>query len=855
MYAYKPTGDTWKMMIWDIDFAFLGLPPTSDPFQGIGRSNGIDLAEPAYARRYWQILQDLATGPLSGTKLFPILDAKYRAITANALSIENPSAIKSYISQRQSYLLSLIASNVPAAFSLKLNNGADFSTNRNWIALTGTAPIGVRSIAINGAAFPVTWTSVSNWMARLALAPGTNLLAVQGLDASGNPLSGAGATMSVNYTGAVELPQDKLLFNEIQCQPAVPGTGFVELYNLSGTTAFDLSGWELWGVDFTFPPGTAIAPNGYLVVAEDRPAFGAAYGLTLAVAGEFAGTLQGGPRTLSLVKPGPTPAEDLVAAQVRYDVRPPWPAAAAGTGSSLQLVDARQDNWRVGNWAAVPATGTTQARATPGAANSLRSTLAPFPPVWINEVQAQNLSGITNSAGQRAPWLELFNPTTNAASLTGLYLANNYSNLTQWAFPAGATLGPQQFMVIFADGQSGLSASNQLHTSFTLAGGAGSLALSRLGANQQPQVLDYLDYTNLAPDHSYGSWPDGQSFVRQEFLLATPGATNSVAPPPLHVFINEWMAANQSTLPDPADGHFNAWFELYNAGDASAGLSGYYMGQSLTNWTRFLVPAGYGIPPRGFLLVWADNEPSQNSPARPDLHVNFKLSRTGDAIGLFAPDGSIVDLVGFGPQTADVSQGRFPDGAAEIVTLSRATPGAANFLLRPNTPPILQAIPDCTVIEGQSLAFTVTATDTDAPPQHLTFSLDPGAPAGAAIDPDTGLFSWQPAPAQAPGPSLITVRVTDDGVPPLSAVASFTVRVFPRPRVTAVVPNPAGAGSGCAMTFVTVPGKTYRVEFKNSLEDALWQALGSDTLASGESLTVIDPATLGPQRFYRVVVQ
>jgi hypothetical protein len=22
MYAYKPAGDTWKMMIWDIDFSF-----------------------------------------------------------------------------------------------------------------------------------------------------------------------------------------------------------------------------------------------------------------------------------------------------------------------------------------------------------------------------------------------------------------------------------------------------------------------------------------------------------------------------------------------------------------------------------------------------------------------------------------------------------------------------------------------------------------------------------------------------------------------------------------------------------------------------------------------------------------
>src|SRR5439155_27097520 len=64
MYSYKPVGDTWKMMIWDIDFAFSAQPATSDVFQGIARICGIDLAEPAYRRCYWQILQDLANGPL-----------------------------------------------------------------------------------------------------------------------------------------------------------------------------------------------------------------------------------------------------------------------------------------------------------------------------------------------------------------------------------------------------------------------------------------------------------------------------------------------------------------------------------------------------------------------------------------------------------------------------------------------------------------------------------------------------------------------------------------------------------------------------------------------------------------------
>ena len=68
--------------------------------------------------------------------------------------------------------------------------------------------------------------------------------------------------------------------------------------------------------------------------------------------------------------------------------------------------------------------------------------LPAFPPLWINELQADNLTGITNSAGQRTAWLELYNPSTNVVSLTGLYLANTYTNLTAWAFPPARSSTP-----------------------------------------------------------------------------------------------------------------------------------------------------------------------------------------------------------------------------------------------------------------------------------------------------------------------------------------------------------------------------------------------------------------------------
>src|SRR5262249_50653152 len=99
---------------------------------------------------------------------------------------------------------------------------------------------------------------------------------------------------------------------------------------------------------------------------------------------------------------------------------------------------------------------------TPGAANSVLTSLPQFPPLWINEVQADNLTGIANRAGQRVPWLELYNPTANPVPLTGLYLSTNYASLTEWAFPGG-TINPGEFKIIFADAQPGLSTATELH--------------------------------------------------------------------------------------------------------------------------------------------------------------------------------------------------------------------------------------------------------------------------------------------------------------------------------------------------------------------------------------------------------
>ncbi|RKX30935.1 MAG: hypothetical protein DRP71_14245 [Verrucomicrobia bacterium] len=63
------------------------------------------------------------------------------------------------------------------------------------------------------------------------------------------------------------------------------------------------------------------------------------------------------------------------------------------------------------------------------------------------------------------------------------------------------------------------------------------------------------------------------------------------------------------------------------------------------------------------------------------------------------------------------------------------------------------------------------------PANTLVFSLEGTIPAGAGIDPVTGVFSWTPSPEQSPGEYTLTVRVTDDGTPPLADEESLLVTV------------------------------------------------------------------------------
>ena len=139
------------------------------------------------------------------------------------------------------------------------------------------------------------------------------------------------------------------------------------------------------------------------------------------------------------------------------------------------------------------------------------------------------------------------------------------------------------------------------------------------------------------------------------------------------------MASNTSFLRDPADQDFDDWFEIYNPNTNTVELAGYRLTDDFAQPNKYTVPPGFRIPAGGHLLIWADEEGSQTS-TNGEMHVNFKLSGSGEALAIYAPDGRLVDSVTFGQQTNNISRGRWPDGAATFYFMPTPTPRAVNVI-------------------------------------------------------------------------------------------------------------------------------------------------------------------------------
>jgi hypothetical protein len=144
----------------------------------------------------------------------------------------------------------------------------------------------------------------------------------------------------------------------------------------------------------------------------------------------------------------------------------------------------------------------------------------------------------------------------------------------------------------------------------------------------------------------------------------------------LAVCINELMPANRVAHRDPS-GAASDWIELHNPTAQDLPLDGWSMTDDPSEPRKHVLGGGLTLPAGGFLVLWADDAPGLG----PD-HLGFALAEGGEAVGLYAPDGT-GSVVWFGPMPDDLAVGRITDCCREpaggcLQIGFGGTPGATN---------------------------------------------------------------------------------------------------------------------------------------------------------------------------------
>ncbi len=140
------------------------------------------------------------------------------------------------------------------------------------------------------------------------------------------------------------------------------------------------------------------------------------------------------------------------------------------------------------------------------------------------------------------------------------------------------------------------------------------------------------------------------------------------------LYINEFMADNETTDVDGSGGSFPDWIELYNDGEEDLSLDGFTITDDLAAPTMWSLPP-LTIAAGGFLILFADGDTTASD------HLPFKLSASGEEIGLYQVGDEMmlqIDAVAYGELPADHSAARSPDASENWVTTDQPTPGTSN---------------------------------------------------------------------------------------------------------------------------------------------------------------------------------
>jgi len=354
---------------------------------------------------------------------------------------------------------------------------------------------------------------------------------------------------------------------------------------------------------------------------------------------------------------------------------------------------------------------------TPGAPNVI-------PPIVINEVADR---GIPSEPCAGEDWIELYNPTALAVSITGMLLtdSNGIGHTRQLVLGrAGcpSTLASNAYLLLCRDGAAIMGRTSYDGCGFGFGvGGTDTIAL--FADNQHAAPLDVATgCCSKSLTSSYGRHSANGSGSFQILRVRTPGAANTgpaapaaPPPPPVEQIIPSTLIINEVADVGASDDMCagGEWIEIFNPTGATWALPGIAIVDGQLGGRGTVKQLQLGTPqcPQslapGKLLVLCMNgavfvgrQPNGNSFVPWDetfpsgCSFSFRIATT-DTISLYsgtsAPSSTpaLLDAtVGCCTGSSATSYGRMSaDGTGGFSALSSRSPGRVNALVPPSPPP------------------------------------------------------------------------------------------------------------------------------------------------------------------------
>ena len=418
---------------------------------------------------------------------------------------------------------------------------------------------------------------------------------------------------------------------------------WIELYN-SADYAVDLSRYKLTDnnqkVRYTFPSGSEIEGNGYLVVYCQKNAS--------APVADF-----------SIAKTG---GESIILMTSRNVAVDHVETVAMHTDEAYARMS--DDSWTVLSY------------GTPGYENSasgqeqyLSARKSSENTVVINEVLSSN-SAYPDFEGFYYDWIELHNIGTETVSLANYRLTDRTSD-SGYAFPEGTELEAGGYLIVYCDGMG----QKDGYAGFAISGRSGEHVIL---TDKSGKVLDEIAVPALEENKSYARTEAGEY---QTSDLPTPGFENSdiganeyfeSVQRDITISITEVMASNQSSIADE-DGDYSDWIELTNNGSSELDLSGLYLSDRTENDRRWTVPS-IKLSPGERIVVFCSGK-DRADVTRP--HTDFSLDGQGETVSLYSPLGAVISSISY-PALADDQSYCAEESGEGFFTTGFATPGYPN---------------------------------------------------------------------------------------------------------------------------------------------------------------------------------